>query len=413
MEKTPKGLRLHIALFGRRNVGKSSVLNALTGQDVAIVSDVPGTTTDPVEKPMELLPVGPVLFVDTAGLDDVGALGRLRRQKSVKVFDRTDLALLVTESDAWGQYEEMLIEETGKCGIPSLVILNKVDIASPGKVAALLDERDVPYVCMSAKSRAGTPAAKQAIIQRVPDEWYKQAGILDGIVNVGDTVMLVIPVDKEAPKGRIILPQVQTLRDILDKRANAVVTNEENLRNAIKSLRVKPKIVITDSQVFDKVAETTPRYIQMTSFSIIFARYKGDLDKLVAGVRRIDSLKETDRVLICEACTHHPIGDDIGRSKIPQWLRARVGHGLQCDITAGRDFPEELGSYSLVIHCGACMFNRREMLTRIYQAAIQNVPITNYGITIAYIHGILDRALEPFENTDSGYLSKLPTLNAC
>ena len=402
MEKTPKGLRLHIGIFGRRNVGKSSVLNALTGQDVTIVSDIPGTTTDPVEKPMEFLPLGPVLFVDTAGLDDVGTLGELRKRKSIRVFDRTELALLVTEAySCWGEYEEMLLEETRHRRIPTLVVLNKIDLNGSGTARTLLDKRNISYICMSATKGIGVPEAKQAIIQTVPDDWYKQSGILDGIVSAGHTVILVIPIDKEAPKGRIILPQVQVLRDILDKQANALVINERGIEQAIKDLKFRPRIVITDSQVFHQVSEATPDYIPMTSFSVVFARYKGDLFTLTAGAKRIATLNETDRVLICEACTHHPVGDDIGRNKIPRWLRAKVGDRLKFDVVAGRDFPDDLGPYSLVIHCGACVFNRREMLSRICHCTGQNVPITNYGLVIAYIHGILDRVLAPFQNNAS------------
>ena len=389
-------MRLHIAIFGRRNVGKSSVLNALTGQDVAIVSDVAGTTTDPVEKPMEMLPLGPVLFVDTAGFDDVGALGKLRTQRTAKVIERTDIALLVTEADAWSRYETTWTAELKKRRIPALVILNKTDVADPGPVANKVEQAGLRWTAMSATQGAGVLQAKQAIIQTVPDHWYKQAGILDDVVQENDAVVLVIPIDKEAPKGRIILPQVQTLRDVLDKRARAVVTNEIDLPHAIQALRTSPKVVITDSQAFEKVAEVTPLDIPMTSFSILFARYKGDLEALVAGARRIESLKENDKVLICEACTHHPIGDDIGRKKIPRWLRAKAGQGLQCDVVAGHDFPADLAEYALVIHCGACMFNRREMLSRMITCQEQGVPITNYGVVIACVHGILDRALTPF-----------------
>jgi len=398
MRRTPKSLRLHIAIFGRRNVGKSSVLNALTGQDVAIVSNFAGTTTDPVEKPMELLPIGPVLFVDTAGFDDIGALGRLRIQKTAKVLDRTDIALLVTEANVWSDYETAWATELKRRQTPTLVIINKVDLADPGHVARKVEEAGLPWCAMSATRGDGVLEAKESIIRTVPDSWYKQAGILDGLVEAGDTVVLVIPIDKEAPKGRIILPQVQTLRDILDKNASAVVTNEVNLPRDLANLKAKPRLVITDSQAFEAVAQRTPHDIPMTSFSIVFARYKGDLATLVAGARRIETLEETDKVLICEACTHHPIADDIGRKKIPRWLRARVGQGLQCDVLAGHDFPDNLAEYALVIHCGACMFNRREMLTRIIKCRERGVPITNYGVVIAYVHGILDRALVPFQH---------------
>ena len=397
MQNTPKGLRLHIGIFGRRNVGKSSVLNALTNQDAAIVSDTPGTTTDPVEKPMEFLPLGPVLFIDTAGLDDTGALGELRKQRSVKVFEHSDIALLITESDIWGEYEEMLMTRMRERQIPVLAVLNKIDLDTGAKVKELLDKKKVKYVCLSAVKKTGVAALKQAIVNTVPDNWYKQQGILDNIISAGDTIVLVIPIDKEAPKGRIIMPQVQTLRDILDKEANAVVTNEHGLKESINNLKKKPRLVITDSQVFEQVHESTPKNIMMTSFSIVFARYKGDLNTFITGAEKLLSLKETDRVLIAEACTHHPIGDDIGRDKIPRWLREKTGPGLKFDIVSGKDFPQDLSPYALIIHCGACMFNRRQMLSRICQALEQNVPITNYGLVIAQVHNILDRVLIPYK----------------
>jgi len=396
MLRTPKSLRLHIAIFGRRNVGKSSVLNALTGQDVAVVSDVAGTTTDPVEKPMELLPLGPVLFVDTAGFDDVGSLGELRTRKTAKVLERADIALLVTEADRWGEYEKRWSAELKRRQLPTLVVLNKIDTAEPGTVAVQVEQAGLPWCAASATEGTGVLEAKRAIVRTVPEDWYKQAGILDGVVGAGDSVIMVVPIDKEAPKGRIILPQVQTLRDILDKRARAVVTNEVDLPRAIATLRTRPALVITDSQVFEQVARATPVAIPMTSFSIAFARYKGDLNAFVDGARKIDTLGARDRILICEACTHHPIGDDIGREKIPRWLRGKVGSGLRCDVVAGHDFPDDLEEYALVVHCGACMFNRREMLFRILTCQGRGVPITNYGIAIAHLHGILERSLVPF-----------------
>jgi [FeFe] hydrogenase H-cluster maturation GTPase HydF len=402
MLRTPKSLRLHIAIFGRRNVGKSSVLNALTGQDVAVVSDVAGTTTDPVEKPMELLPLGPVLFVDTAGFDDVGSLGELRTRKTAKVLERADIALLVTEADRWDEYEKRWSTELKRRQLPTLVVLNKIDIAEPGPVAVQVEEVGLPWCALSATEGTGVLEAKRAIVSTVPEDWYKQAGILDDVVGAGDSVIMVVPIDKEAPKGRIILPQVQTLRDILDKRARALVTNEVDLPRAIATLRTRPALVITDSQVFEEVARATPVDIPMTSFSIAFARYKGDLNAFVDGARKIDTLGATDKVLICEACTHHPIGDDIGREKIPRWLRGKVGPGLRCDIVAGHDFPEDLEEYALVVHCGACMFNRREMLSRILTCQERGVSITNYGIAIAHLHGILERALVPFLNRAVG-----------
>jgi [FeFe] hydrogenase H-cluster maturation GTPase HydF len=395
VQKTPKSLRLHIAIFGRRNVGKSSVLNALTGQDVAIVSEIAGTTTDPVEKPMELLPLGPVLFVDTAGFDDIGSLGELRIKKTAKILERADVALLVTEADTWGEYEEKWLKLLREQEIPTLVILNKTDIRATA-AAHRLAEAGIQWTAMSATDATGVLEAKEALVRTVPENWYKQAGILDGLVGEHDTVVLVIPIDKEAPKGRIILPQVQTIRDLLDKKANALVTNEVELPRAIEQLKNRPRLVVTDSQAFEQVARSTPEDIPMTSFSILFARFKGDLDSLVSGVRSVDQLKGGERILISEACTHHPIGDDIGRKKIPNWLRARAGRDLEFEVISGHDFPSDLDKYALVIHCGACMLNRREMLTRILRCRRMGVPVTNYGLAIASSLGILERALEPF-----------------
>jgi len=395
MMKTPKSLRLHIAILGRRNVGKSSILNALTGQDVAIVSEIAGTTTDPVEKPMELLPLGPVLFVDTAGFDDVGSLGKLRVHKTNKVLERTDVAILVTEADTWGDYEVQLVEMFDGMSIPFLVVLNKTDIRED-KATEFVRAKGLRFVSVSATGGSNILALKKALIETVPENWYKQAGILDGIIQKDEIAVLVIPIDKEAPKGRIILPQVQTIRDILDKQGMAFVTNENNLPDGIRNLKSPPRIVITDSQAFKEVAERTPSDIPMTSFSIIFARFKGDLNALSEGASKIDDLKDGDRILISEACTHHPIGDDIGRIKIPNWLRAKIGPNLEFDVISGHDFPPDLDKYSLVVHCGACMLNRKEMLARILRCREAGVPITNYGIAIACIHGILERALVPF-----------------
>jgi [FeFe] hydrogenase H-cluster maturation GTPase HydF len=395
MLKTPKSLRLHIAILGRRNVGKSSVLNALTGQDVAIVSEVAGTTTDPVEKPMELLPLGPVLFIDTAGFDDMGSLGQLRIERTSRILERADVALLVTEADTWGEYEEKWSRLLRESDIPVLVILNKAD-SREVTIRPDLERAGAQWTVMSAVKRTGVLETKEAIIRTVPESWYKQAGILDGLAAEHDTVVLVIPIDKEAPKGRIILPQVQTIRDLLDRKANAFVTNEVQLPVALEQLREKPRLVVTDSQAFEEVARSTPADIPMTSFSILFARFKGDLESLVDGVKSIERLRGNERILISEACTHHPIGDDIGRKKIPNWLRAKAGQGLDFDVLSGHDFPPDLDQYSLVVHCGACMLNRREMLTRILRCRQAGVPITNYGLAIAASLGILERALQPF-----------------
>ena len=399
MEKTPKGLRLHIGIFGRRNVGKSSLLNALTQASVSIVSETAGTTTDPVEKAMELLPIGPVLFIDTAGIDDLGALGDLRRAKTQKVFERTDLTLLVTQADTWGEYEEAIVQEFRRRETPLLVILNKIDLFSANGVKERLDQERIPYIETCARAPFGkvTPGVKEAIIKLLPIDWLNPPPIIADLIEAGDTVILVIPIDKEAPKGRLILPQVQTLREILDRKAIGLVVNEKELPRAMASLSKAPALVVTDSQVFAEVLASTPSDIPLTSFSILFARFKGDLRELAKGADAIGELKSGDRILIAEACTHHPIGDDIGRKKIPRWIGERIRGKIDFEVVTGHDFPPDLEKYILIIHCGACMLNRKEMLSRILEAKKKGVAITNYGMAIAYLQGSLKRALAPFE----------------
>jgi len=400
MQKTPKGFRLQIAIFGRRNVGKSSILNALTRQDVSIVSTVAGTTTDPVEKAMELLPIGPVLFIDTAGLDDVGALGSLRIKKTYKIFERADIILLVTEANIWGEYEEKILDEARRRNTPLLIVLNKIDLFNPEQgIKEKLNKEKTPYVetCTLKQGWEVTSKIKSELIRLLPDDWLTPPPIIADLINPGELVVLVIPVDKEAPKGRIILPQQQTLREILDRKGSALVVNEIELPEAIANLKKKPKIVVTDSQVFKEVFASTPEDISVTSFSILFARCKGDLKELVKGVEKIDDLKPKDKILIAEACTHHPIGDDIGRVKIPNWIKQRIGGEIDFDVFSGHDFPSDLKKYKLIIHCGACTLNRKEMLFRILKAKERQVPITNYGIAIAFLHNGLERSLRPFK----------------
>ena len=397
MKTTPKGLRLHIGLFGRRNVGKSSLLNGLTRQQVSIVSDVAGTTTDPVEKPMELLPIGPVLFIDTAGVDDVGALGRQRVDKSQQVFDRTDIALLVTESGTWGPYEDAILDQFTSRGTPVVVVCNKTDLAPPDPALTdRLTQAKIPLVETVAATGHGILDLRRALIESVPEEFLRTPPLVADLVPPGEMAVLVVPIDLEAPKGRLILPQVQTIRDLLDGDAYCMVVKERELSDALQRLRRPPALVVTDSQAFLKVAGDTPPEINMTSFSILFARQKGDLAEFVRGATAIDRLKSGDRVLIAETCTHHPIGDDIGRVKIPRWLTQYVGGRLQVDHMQGRDFPHDLDTYQLVIHCGACMWNRREVLSRIDRCRAAGVPICNYGVTIAHTLGIFHRALAPF-----------------
>jgi len=397
MNAAPRGVRLHIGIFGRRNVGKSSLLNALTRQQVSIVSPEPGTTTDPVEKPMELLPLGPVLFIDTAGLDDVGALGAQRVERTMKVLERTELAILVLAEEGLGSLELGLLDAFEQRKIPVLPVLNKSDLAKPAD--ATLDRlihRGLKPVVVSAVRGEGLAEIHEALVGLAPDEYLNAPTILSDLVPPGECAVLVVPVDKEAPKGRLILPQSQAIRDLLDHDAYAIVVQERELRTVLDRLNRKPALVVTDSQAFLKVAADTPADIPLTSFSILFARQKGDLLQFARGALAIDSLKPGDRIAIAEACSHHPIGEDIGRVKIPRWLGQYIGGSLDIQQVQGRDFIPDPKDYKLVIHCGSCMLNRREVLSRIFACNKAGVPITNYGMAIAYSLGIFERALQPF-----------------
>jgi [FeFe] hydrogenase H-cluster maturation GTPase HydF len=397
MQTTPKGFRLHIGLFGRRNVGKSSLLNAMTRQSVSIVSHVAGTTTDPVEKPMELLPIGPVLFIDTAGIDDVGTLGDLRVAKTRQIFDRTDVGLIVAAAGDWGDFEEHIYQELRTRNIPVVVVFNKNDLAAPAAALRQRFKDDKVNVIFTVANKAeGILDLREALIRSAPEEFINAPTIVGDLVPAGELAVLVVPIDVEAPKGRLILPQVQTIRDILDVDAYSMIVKERELRDALDRLNRPPAIVVTDSQAFLKVAGDTPDEIPMTSFSILFARCKGDLSEFVRGTTRIESLRDGDKILVAEACSHHPIADDIGRVKIPRWLRQYVGGKLEFTHVQGHDFPADLSEYKLVIHCGGCMWNRREMLSRMLLCRRHGVPITNYGLTIAYSLGIFERALQPF-----------------
>lgn len=403
MEKTPRANRLHIAIFGRRNAGKSTLINALTNQDIAIVSPVPGTTTDPVYKSMEILPIGPVVIIDTAGLDDVGDLGRLRVAKTMQVLNRTDLALIVLEPGVQPeQLEKELVQKIKLRGLPAIGVLNKSDLlggtANPETqqyCQTLSNSLGLSVLPVSALSREGIEDLKGKITEMVPPDWEAPA-IIGDLVDPGDPVVLVVPIDLAAPKGRLILPQVETIRDLLDHDAYAVVVKEYELKEALAQLKRPPRLVVTDSQAFLKVAADTPPEVPLTSFSILFARYKGDLATLVEGALAIERLRPGDRVLIAEACTHHRVADDIGTVKIPRWLRQIVGGELNFNWVSGLKYPEDLASYQLIVHCGACMINRREMLHRISEAQAAGVPIVNYGVLIAYVHGLLPRAIEIF-----------------
>lgn len=398
MNETPKGNRLHIAIFGRRNAGKSSLINALTSQDIALVSNVAGTTTDPVYKAMEILPLGPVMIIDTAGIDDVGELGALRIDKTMQVLNKTDLAILVIEPDeGMTEYELKLSKEIEKRKIPMIYVVNKLDIhpVHQEELTSWAIEEKVHLCSVSAKTGQGIEELKRELIKNAPDDW-EGPPIIGDLLNPGDLAVLVVPIDLAAPKGRLILPQVQTIRDILDHDAYSMVVKERELKSALSKLNNSPKIVVTDSQEFLKVAADTPGDVLLTSFSILFARYKGDLETLVEGAKAIETLKAGDKVLLAEGCSHHRQADDIGRVKIPRWLRQVVGGDLEFSWVSGGEFPKDLGKYKLIVHCGACMLNRREMLHRISLAKEGSVPIVNYGVLIAYVHGILYRALAPF-----------------
>ena len=398
LNTTPQGERVHIALFGRRNVGKSSLINALTGQEVSIVSEVKGTTTDPVHKAMELLPLGPIMIIDTPGLDDEGALGELRVQRTRDVLNRTDVALLVTEAEfGIGACEQEILTLVRAKNIPLLVVFNKADLAPPSaemlRQTAELSMAGVYAV--SSLTRDGVEELKLALAKVVPEEADKFQLVGD-LLSPSDIVVLVTPIDKAAPKGRLILPQQQVIRDILEADAIAVVTKEFELRETLASLGRPPRLVVTDSQVFAKVSADTPREVPLTSFSMLFARYKGDLATLVSGAQAVESLQDGDRVLVAEGCTHHRQSDDIGTVKIPRWLRQHTGKNLVFEHTSGMKYPRDLSQYALIVHCGACMLNRREMHYRIHQAKAAGVPIVNYGVLIAALQGILKRCLEPF-----------------
>ncbi|SDF55597.1 [FeFe] hydrogenase H-cluster maturation GTPase HydF [Thermoanaerobacter thermohydrosulfuricus] len=404
MNTTPTSSRLHIALFGRRNAGKSSLINALTNQEVALVSDIAGTTTDPVSKAMEILPIGPVVIIDTAGLDDVGPLGELRVKKTYEVLNKTDLAILVIDgTEGVTEFEEKILQIITEKNIPVVGVINKKDLSNYSQLQKKEWEKrlNLKLIEVSARNKEGIEELKMMIIKKAPsDDSIKLVGDL---IKTGDLVILVVPIDKAAPKGRLILPQQQTIRDILDTGGIALVVKDTELDKALKSINNKPSLVITDSQVFNKVGAIVPPDIPFTSFSILFARYKGDLEELVKGVRVIEKLKEGDKVLIAEGCTHHRQEDDIGTVKIPRWLRQKTGKNLQFSWSSGMTFPADLESYSLIVHCGACMLNRREMLYRISYAKEKKIPIVNYGILIAYVNGLLPRAIEIFKEAKRIY----------
>lgn len=393
--KSLKSMRLHIGVFGRTNVGKSSLLNKITNQEVSIVSDIAGTTTDVVEKSMELLPVGPVTFLDTAGLDDETELSGQRIEKTMKVVNRIDVAVVVCDFNGIGKFENDLIEKFKELKIPYLIVVNKCDLAPKSFHIDLKPELSNIIYTSVKKDDKIVFKFKEALVNLLPEDFVNSPKIVGDLVPAKSTVILVIPIDKEAPKGRIILPQVQTLRDLLDNNCLSYVVKESELKDALDNLKTPPALVVTDSQAFKKVSEIVPENVSLTSFSILFARLKGDLDEFVNGARAIENLKDGDMVLILESCTHHAIEDDIGRVKIPNLLRKKTGKNLVIHNYAGHDFPD-IKDYKLIIHCGACMTNRREVLSRVLIANQNNVPITNYGVAISYCLGILPRAIKIF-----------------
>lgn len=401
MNNTPKGNRLHIALLGRTNVGKSSLLNLMLGQDIAITSPVAGTTTDVVEKAMELLPLGPVLFVDTAGLDDISELSGARLKKTAKVFDRADIIILVTEADTWTDFEETVLTESQNRKTPLLIVINKIDLRQPSpdhlKFLQSKSRQILTVSCNNAtKRRNYLEALKQQLLEVAPADFVANPSLISDLLPPGGLAVLVVPIDLEAPKGRLILPQVQTIRDVLDCDAAALMVKERELAAALANLKTPPTIVVTDSQAILKVTADVPPEIPVTTFSILFARQKSDLVVMARGASAIGHLQPGDRVLIAEACSHHALEDDIGRVKIPRWLRQYVGGDLQIDTSAGRDYPDDLKKYKLIFHCGACMMNRREMLNRLRKANEAGVPVTNYGIAISFLQGVIKRSLAPF-----------------
>lgn len=396
-QSAPRGMRYHIALVGRRNAGKSSLLNMLANQSISIVSDIKGTTTDAVAKAYELQPLGPVTFYDTAGIDDEGELGALRINATRKVLCRADMALLITDEQGLGHADMALLDDMLAMAIPILVVFNKADICSPkAEDIAFCQAKQLPFIAVSATTGLAANALKQLLVELAPAE-YKQEPLLAGdLYQAGDIILCVVPIDTAAPKGRLILPQVQILREALDNHAMAMVVKETELATAQDAFAMPPKLIISDAQVIKQVAAITPESIPLTTFSTIFARFKGDLSVLVQGAEQLDHLQDGDHILISEACSHNVQEEDIGRVKLPQWIQTYSGKRLSFSVTSGHDFPDNLEQFTLVLHCGACMFNRTEMLRRIRECQRRQVPITNYGVAISKLQGVLPRILAPF-----------------
>lgn len=404
MQTVSKGERLIIGLFGRRNAGKSSLINAIMQQEISIVSDMPGTTTDPVARSYELLPLGPVTLYDTAGIDDTDDLGLLRIRASRKILWRSDIILVVIDEVGLTNFDKNLIEEVIQMKVTCLVIFNKSDI----KLPSLPDldfciERKIPTIAVSAKNHSHINELKELIIQSSPKELSAEQVLVADLIKEGDVVLLVIPIDLAAPKGRLILPQVQVLRDILDSNAVGMIVKEKEIQQAFDCLQQKPALVVTDSQVILKVSGDVPDDVPLTTFSTLFARYKGDLNIMVEGANAIDQIAEGSKILIAEACSHHVQSDDIGRIKIPRWITNYTGKDFIFEIKAGHDFPENLEDYSLVVQCGSCMITHMEVMRRIRECVRRKVPVTNYGVLISKLHGVLDRVIQPFQKDRSNW----------
>lgn len=391
MYNTPKSNRLHISIFGKRNAGKSSLINAITNQSLSVVSDIPGTTTDPVSKSMELLPLGPIVLIDTAGLDDTGSLGELRINKTKEVIKKTDLGVLVFDACNKNlEYELKWYDDLKQKNIPVIGAINKIDLCK-NNCNFIKSYFDIPFVEISAKEKINISGLKKLLIENAPID-FEMPTILGDIIKPKDKIILVAPQDIQAPKGRLILPQVQIIRDILDNDGLALTVKDTELTDMLTALKEEPSLVITDSQMFKKVNELIPKHLRLTSFSILMARYKGDLDLFIKGAKIINTLKTNDKILIAEACTHHQLKGDIAREKIPSLLEKKVGGKLDIVNITGVDFPEDLSEYKLIIHCGSCMFTRKQLLSRLEHVKNQNIPITNFGVALAELNGILDRS---------------------
>lgn len=408
--ETPKGLRLHFGLFGKRNAGKSSLINALANQNISIVSSVAGTTTDPVEKAFELSPIGPVVFMDTAGIDDEGDLGLARVEKSLSVLEWMDIAIVVCEAGTWGSHEENILKKTLNNGTPTIVVFNKTDLCKPTKEhEQALRSRGYKVIETSAANREGISDLRDAIIQTVLEKTEPDRPLMGELAKAGDTVLLVTPIDTGAPKGRLILPQVQAIRELLDAGAKCFVIKEDRITETLNELKQPPQLVVTDSQVVLRVVKEVPEPIPVTTFSIQMAYSKSDLLEMAIGAAALTKLKPGDKVLIAETCSHHPLKDDIGRVKIPNWLRKTFGD-LNIDIAVGKNFPTDLTPYKVIIQCGGCIVTRRHMLARLRQAKAQGIPMTNYGVTISYLQGVLPRVLACHPDAKAAFDHALKTL---